>query len=99
MATETKPVNAAKTVFKPTPSGPNGPPKEAKDAKFRRLANARVPAAIKRIRHVANLANRLQYTYTQEQAQKIVKLLSDEVASLQRRFEAQSNAAVVADLF
>lgn len=61
-------------------------PREPKDAKFFRLAVKRVPAAIKRIRHVANLANTNQYAYTPEHAAKIVDVLEAEVKALRNAF-------------
>lgn len=99
MATGTATKPTVKPPTEPTPNGQQGSSKESKDAKFKRLANARVPAAIKRIRHVANLSNRLQYTFTDDQAQRIVSMLLDEVSALKRRFEAKANAATVADIF
>lgn len=59
---------------------------EPKDVKFRRLALRRVPAAIKRIRHVANLATRSQYQYTDEQANKIIQVIRDEVKAMENAF-------------
>jgi hypothetical protein len=57
----------------------NGDPKpvENKADKFRRLANKRVPAAVKRLLQVANLGNRAQYESTPEQRSKILKALND----------------------
>ena len=61
-------------------------PKEGKDVKFRRLALRRVPVALKRIRHVANLSNRTQYQYTEAQAAKIVDTIKAEVRKLEMMF-------------
>jgi hypothetical protein len=74
----------------------NDPPKpaESKADRFRRLANKRVPAAVKRIGHVANLANRNQYEYTDEQRDKILTAIKDAVARLTTAFsgsKAESN--------
>lgn len=60
--------------------------KEDKDTKFRRLALKRVPVALKRIRHVANLSNRSQYSYTDGQATKIVEAIKAEVLKLEMSF-------------
>lgn len=59
---------------------------EPKDVKFRRLALRRVPVAIKRIRYVANLANTSQYQYTDEQANKIITAIRDEVKAMENAF-------------
>jgi ABC-type Fe3+-hydroxamate transport system substrate-binding protein len=56
--------------------------------KFIELAEKRVSRAIKDIRLVGNLSNRSNYSYTQEEARKIVKALRDEVDALKARFEA-----------
>lgn len=51
---------------------------ETKSAKFLRLANARMPGALKRIGHIANLGGP-GYESTEEQRAKIVKALRDAV--------------------
>lgn len=67
--------------------------KEPKDAKFFRLAVKRVPAAIKRIRHVANLANKNQYAYTDEHADKIILALENELMALSNAFKGEKEPA------
>lgn len=57
--------------------------------KFVELAEKRVSRAIKDIRLVGNLSNRSNYSYTQEEARKIVKALRDEVDALKVRFDAK----------
>lgn len=59
---------------------------ESKADRFRRLANRRVPRALKTIQHVANLASRQSYEYTPEQAGKLVGAMKAAVAELERRF-------------
>ncbi len=61
--------------------------RESDREKFVRLANKRVPNAIKAIQLVANLSNRSNYDYTDEDASKIVRALQDELNSCRRRFE------------
>ncbi|MCI0653049.1 MAG: hypothetical protein L0Y39_01030 [Methylococcaceae bacterium] len=56
--------------------------------KFVELAEKRVTRAIKDIRLIANLANRSNYSYTPEDAKKIIKTLRDEVDGLKARFDA-----------
>lgn len=67
----------------------NGNPKpvESKADKFRRLANKRVPAAIKRLLHVANLGNSAQYESTPEQRQRIDDALSDALQRVRQSFD------------
>jgi len=61
-------------------------PKEPKDVRFRRLANRRVPQALKRLDAVANLATRANYDYSDEQAARIVVVLREAVNELERKF-------------
>ena len=70
-------------------------PKEPKDAKFRRLAQHRMVKALGRVAQVGNLANRSQYTYTQEQAEKICAALEEAVADVRVLFNGrQSNGSL-----
>lgn len=58
-------------------------------AKFVELAEKRVSRAIKDIRLIGNLSNRSNYSYTQEDARKMVKALRDEVEAVKARFETK----------
>lgn len=58
-------------------------------AKFVELAEKRVSRAIKDIRLIGNLSNRSNYSYTQEEARKIVKALKDEVETVRVRFDTK----------
>lgn len=57
------------------------PPNETKIDAFRRLAQKRWPAAVKKIRLVANLGGPA-YEHTEEQANRIVESLEHEVANV-----------------
>lgn len=57
-----------------------------KGAKFIELANKRVNKAIKDMQLIANLANRQNYEFTDDQAKKIVKVLQLEVDSIKQSF-------------
>jgi hypothetical protein len=59
-----------------------------KRAKFLELANKRVSRTLKDIGLVANLANRRNYDYTEEEARKIVKTLQARVDQVKRDFES-----------
>lgn len=61
-------------------------PNETKADKFKRLANFRVPKAVRVIRQLSALANRSTYEYTPEQSAKVIQLMQDELAALRNRF-------------
>lgn len=50
---------------------------ESKQEKFLRLANRRVPVALKALARVANLANTTNYEYTPAQRDKILTVLTE----------------------
>jgi len=56
-------------------------------AKFVDLAKKRVSRALKDIQLIGNLSNRSNYDYTEDDVAKIIKALSDEVASCRKKFE------------
>ena len=55
--------------------------------KFVRLANARVPKAIKAIRLVGNLSNTSNYAFEPREAKKIIEALERELRGLKQRFD------------
>ena len=57
-----------------------------KRAKFVELANKRVNRAIKDLELVANLANRRNYEFDEEQAKKIVRVLQNQMDLLKKSF-------------
>lgn len=60
--------------------------------KFVRLANNRVNRAIKDIRLIGNLANRSNYSYTEEDVRKILRALEAEVKVCRQRFDQSGPA-------
>lgn len=54
---------------------------------FVRLANTRVNKALDSIRLVSNLSNRSNYTYTAEDADRIVAALRGAVTECKRKFD------------
>lgn len=64
---------------------------EPKDRKFRRLANHRVPRALKAISAIAHLANRSQYEYTDEQVEVILEALLKSVQTVQNKFKGNKD--------
>ena len=63
---------------------------ESKEDRFKRLASQRVPQAIKRISLIGKLANRSSYAYSDEQVQKIVLALREEITRLEAAFAPKS---------
>ena len=57
-----------------------------KRERFVALAEKRVPRAIHELRLIGNLANTHNYTYSQEDAQRIVSALEQEIKLLTGRF-------------
>jgi len=65
---------------------------EDKSMKFERLAERRVNEVIKKIRLVGNLANRRNYSYSDEQAKQILDALDIELRALKSQFRSDSEA-------
>lgn len=59
-----------------------------KSSKFVELANKRVNKALKDLKLIANLANRQNYEYSEDQARKIVKALQQEVEMVKQSFQS-----------
>lgn len=57
-----------------------------KRERFVALAEKRVPRAIHELRLIGNLANTNNYNYTQDEAQRIVSALEQEMKLLKGRF-------------
>lgn len=62
-----------------------------KREKFKELAEKRVNRAIKDIRLVGNLANRNNYSYTEQDGAKICAALESEIKSLRAKFSSEEN--------
>lgn len=63
-----------------------------KSAKFVELANKRVNKAIRDLKLIANLSNRQNYRYSEDQAKKIVKALQNEVDMVKQSFLSNEEA-------
>lgn len=59
-----------------------------KRERFVTLAEKRVPRAIRELRLIGNLANTHNYTYTREDAERIVSALEQEMKLLKGQFAA-----------
>ena len=60
-------------------------------AKFKELAEKRVTKTINDIRLIGNLANRSNYVYTEQDAQKICSALEQEIKALKAKFFSDSS--------
>lgn len=63
---------------------------DEKTEKFERLAERRVNEAIKKLRLVSNLANKRNYSYSEDHAKKIVDVLESEFRMLKLKFKDES---------
>ena len=66
-------------------------PSKPNTAHFVELANKRVPKALKALDLVGNLANKSNYSYTEEQADQIKKALKNKVNEIYKKFDSSSS--------
>jgi len=59
--------------------------------KFIDLAEKRVIKAIKDMRLIGNLANKTNYSYTDDDSKKILNALDNELKNVRRKFESTSS--------
>jgi hypothetical protein len=64
-------------------------PRETDREKFVRLANARVNKAISAIRIIGNLSNKSNYSYNEDDVEKIFRALQEELKTCRRRFSSE----------
>ena len=64
-------------------------PTETAQARFKRLAEARVTKTIRDIRLIANLSNRSNYSYSSSDIDKIFRTLDRELKGARARFEGE----------
>ena len=65
--------------------------KKDKSSAFKRLAEARTNKALDQIRVIGNLANRNNYSYTYDQAKKIIVALKQAVNEIEAKFKSEAN--------
>ena len=68
-------------------------PSKSNTAHFVELANKRVPKALKALDLVGNLANKSNYTYTEDQVSQIKKVLRDKVNEICKKFDIKEDSA------
>jgi hypothetical protein len=66
---------------------------ESKADKFRRLGNRRLGKAVKALNAIANLANRSQYEYTDEQVEIVVGVIASAVRTALEAFTPKPKAS------
>lgn len=64
---------------------------ENKDKKFKRLAEKRVPEALKKIKLVSNLSDTYNYSYTEDEVNKIIRAIRGEIDELVSSFKKGLN--------
>jgi hypothetical protein len=69
--------------------------KEKDRKKFVELAEKRVRRAIKDLKLIGNLSNRSNYSYTEEDAKKIYKVLQAAIVEVKTRFDSKGEAGDV----
>ena len=62
-----------------------------KKINFEKLAVSRVNKAVKLLRLISNLANKSHYNYSQQDADKIVVALSNEVKNIKEKFNSKNS--------
>ena len=65
--------------------------KESKNDKFKRLATKRVNSLLKTLRLVANLSNKSNYDVSEEDANKIIRAISNSFEELKSKFKSKPN--------
>ena len=62
-----------------------------KKINFEKLAVSRVNKAVKLLRLISNLANKSHYNYSQQDVDKIVVALSNEVKNIKEKFNSKNS--------
>lgn len=62
-----------------------------KASRFERLAERRVTETIKKMRLIGNLANRHNYSYSEEHAKQIIDALDAELRQVKTRFRQETS--------
>ena len=69
------------------------PPRDRSPAgRFRYLAERRVPKALRAINSVTNLSDRMNYEFTEDQAQQIIDALTESLDELKNEFARNSRS-------
>lgn len=63
-----------------------------KASRFERLAERRVSETLKKMRLIGNLANRHNYSYTEEHVKQILDALESELKQVKARFRREASS-------
>jgi hypothetical protein len=63
-----------------------------KASRFERLAQRRVTEVLRKMRLIGNLANKRNYTYTEDHAKQIIDALESELRQVKARFRQETAA-------
>lgn len=63
-----------------------------KSSRFERLAERRVSETLKKMRLIGNLANRHNYSYSEEHVKQILEALEGELRQVKARFRQETSA-------
>ena len=69
----------------------NSDAKNDKSSRFQRLAERRVTEVVKKMRLVGNLANKHNYTYTEDHVKQILEALETEIRFVKARFRQETS--------
>jgi hypothetical protein len=64
---------------------------DTKQEKFKRLAEKRVNELLDKFRLVGNLADKRNYSYSEDQARQIVRAIEEEIKTLRSKFLSAEN--------
>ena len=66
-------------------------PAEAKDVRFKRLAEKRVNVVLDRLRLLGQLSDKRNYDYNEEQVEKIFRAIDGEIKTVKAKFRNGSS--------
>lgn len=91
-ANQTDPLGGHVPPEGPLVTDPSQKPTETKAEKFRRLIVRRVNNALKHLQYVANLGDRRNYVYTEEEAKKVVGTINNAADAVLEAFSGSDKA-------
>lgn len=63
--------------------------KETPEERFRRLATRRTNAVLDELRKLGNLSNRTNYSYSEEEVERVFTAIYETLADIESRFQRQ----------
>ena len=68
---------------------------DSRQEKFEKLAEKRVNDVVNKLRLISNLANKKNYSYTEDHYKQIFKVIDDEIKSMKSKFLEKESAEKV----